>query len=115
MDVNELARGFEKMDRLLDPMVTALASDGKVPDGDDPDRVSMQWAKIVMKSADANADGRLTRDEMLSAVDRFFKSADINRDGALTQRELLTALETLALPRPAAPPQPQPRPRVRLR
>jgi len=108
MNEHELARGFDRMDRLLDPYVVPLGPDGKRPLDDDPDRPSVMWARIVMKQADADRDGRVSLQEMLAAVARFVISSDLTRDKALNQRELLSALERLALAAVAEPPSTQP-------
>jgi Ca2+-binding EF-hand superfamily protein len=57
------------------------------PQGADPSR----WAErraAMFRALDANADGRLTQEEVRPAVEARFRAADANGDGAVTREEL---------------------------
>lgn len=54
------------------------------------------------KSADANGDGRLTRDEAqkgMPGVARHFEQIDANKDGVVTMEELKAARKARGGPR----------------
>jgi hypothetical protein len=54
-------------------------------------------ATLVFSAADANKDGIVTRDELETAVGKWFASADAGNTGSVTRDQLLPALNN-ALP-----------------
>jgi hypothetical protein len=54
----------------------------------DAKEVSGLIEKKQLDAADPDNDGRLTKEEYLSLVDRFFKEADADNEGTLDSKEL---------------------------
>jgi len=60
-------------------------------------------AKLIIKEADANKDGRVTLDELLAAARKTFKQADRGSNGLLDERQVAETMIRL-LPAPTTPP-----------
>lgn len=56
-----------------------------------PGRGMMQEVMFVrlLKQADTNKDGKITKDELTAYQDKIFTAADANKDGSLTRGEML--------------------------
>lgn len=53
----------------------------------------------IMKRVDTNGDGAAGKDEVFTLLQAYFESADINADGKLTKAEVVTAIDASPLPR----------------
>lgn len=56
----------------------------------------IDWARIIFATADGNKDGRLSRDELATALREALKAADASGDGRLDGREIDRALNARA-------------------
>lgn len=52
--------------------------------------IGSRISKKEFKSADADANGKLTKDEFMSLVEQMFKAADPDNEGTLDAKELRT-------------------------
>jgi Ca2+-binding EF-hand superfamily protein len=76
------------------------------PGGFDPGAV---WAGVIVKRADADKSGKVTRDELLTAGRQLFKEWDKDKSGTLDRQEITEGLNRLAPPPPGfGPPPPRP-------
>src|SRR5262249_19206397 len=57
-------------------------------------------AGSVVKRCDANKDGKVTLDEMLTAAEALFKEADKDKNGSLDEKEIAAGLGILFPPPP---------------
>jgi Ca2+-binding EF-hand superfamily protein len=85
------AKRFDQFDR---------NHDGYIDDQDMPRFVRanadrMQKLQAVLNLADANHDGRVSRDEYMAASGRMFERIDVNHDGYIDQGELQQAAQRI--------------------
>lgn len=72
--------------------IPAFAAPGRDGPGrhDGPGRAMMQDVMFVrlLKNADADKDGKVSKDEMTAFQDKLFTAVDANKDGSLTRGEM---------------------------
>ena len=68
----------------------------------------MFLARPVMKGADTDKDGKVSKDEFLDAAKRFFKECDKDNKGALDFKTLADGIQRLMAPPPGFGPPPPP-------
>ncbi|MBP2559825.1 Ca2+-binding EF-hand superfamily protein [Neorhizobium galegae] len=72
--------------------IPAFAAPGRDGPGrhDGPGRAMMQDVMFVrlLKNADADKDGKISKDEMAAFQDKLFTAVDANKDGSLTRGEM---------------------------
>lgn len=90
-----MAATLDRLAVLVDPFPASLQD----PPAARPTPGAQQWADAIMKFADANGDGQLAADELLTAAGSLFRDADANNDAILTVRELSQLLDRV-VPRP---------------
>lgn len=59
-------------------------------DGLERKQIGSRISKKEFKSADADANGKLTKDEFMSLIEQMFKAADPDNEGTLDAKELRT-------------------------
>ncbi|CDN52433.1 Calcium-binding EF-hand-containing protein [Neorhizobium galegae bv. officinalis bv. officinalis str. HAMBI 1141] len=73
--------------------IPAFAAPGRDGPGrhDGPGRAMMQDVMFVrlLKNADADKDGKISKDEMTAFQDKLFAAIDANKDGSLTRGEMI--------------------------
>jgi Ca2+-binding EF-hand superfamily protein len=76
---------FARMDRNKDGVIDAKDFEG-MPDG------MAERVKGMVMRADANGDGKVTKEELVKATTPMFDRFDTNHDGAITKEEIETAM-----------------------
>jgi hypothetical protein len=96
-DERKAAREFLKKNQ---PVGKGFGPPGKGPMGKGPQMFGpgKMLAKPALEVADADMDGKLTRDEAVAGVRKLFSAADAKKTGALDQEQLSEALFKLMPP-----------------
>jgi hypothetical protein len=61
--------------------------------------VSRTWTKPLLEALDTNKDGKVTKDELVAGVKRFFEDCDKDKTGKLTEDQIAEGLTRL-IPQP---------------
>ena len=94
---------FDRLDTNKDALVDAAEYEKYIDE-----EVAKLRARLARRFAgdDANADGKLTREEYISGLEKWFQGIDANKDGQLEQDEF-TAARKAARGKPGSePPKP---------
>jgi enterochelin esterase-like enzyme len=89
-------------DKKIVPMVVVMPNGSLGGPGGFP-RAGNQLAGPLMKRADADKDGKMTREEFLVAALRLFDEWDKDKKGAVDEKQVAEGLNSL-LPAPGGPP-----------
>jgi len=104
LDEKRLADGLNRL--LPRPPGFGAPPPAPRPGGFDPGSI---WAKSIVQRADADKNGTITRDEMLTAGRQLFEEWDKDKNGSLDKKELTEGLNRLVPPPPGfGPPPPRP-------